>query len=192
MLKKVLQHKIVLASKSPRRQELLKGLDIDFEIRTKEIAENYPSHLKEAQISIYLAELKAAAYKDEIAKDELIITSDTIVCLNGKVLEKPQNATEAKEMLAQLSANTHTVYSAVCLKSTEKQISFCDSTLVRFKQLSDDEIDYYVDHYKPFDKAGAYGVQEWIGYIAIEEMKGSYYTVMGLPMQLLYKELMSF
>lgn len=192
MLKNKLKHKIILASKSPRRQELLKGLNIDFEIRLKDIDEIYPSHLSEAQIPVYLAELKASAYENDLKNDELLITSDTIVCLKGKVMEKPKNATEAKEMLSQLSANTHKVYSAVCLKSRDKQISFYDQTSVRFKPLSTDEIDYYVDHYQPYDKAGAYGVQEWIGYIAIEEMKGSYYTVMGLPMHLLYKELMKF
>src|SRR5690606_26559839 len=139
MLKKVLNHKIVLASKSPRRQELLKGLDIDFEIRTKEIDEYYPEYLKETEIPIYLSELKANAFNGEIKENELFITSDTIVCIGGKVLEKPQSTVDAKQMLRELSGHTHQVHTAVCLKSIDKEISFCDSTSVQFKTLTEGE-----------------------------------------------------
>jgi len=184
-----LNKKIILASKSPRRQELLKGLCIDFEIRTKDIDESYPDHLKEAEIPSFISEQKAAAFTDELKKDELLITSDTVVCLNGKVLEKPKSLDEGKQMLRELSGHTHTVYSAVCLMDTEKKVVFCDQTEVTFKPLDEEEIEFYINQFQPLDKAGAYGVQEWIGYIAIQKMTGSYYTVMGMPMHLLYDEL---
>lgn len=184
-----LNKKIILASKSPRRQELLKGLCIDFEIRTKDIDESYPDHLKEGAIPIFISEQKAAAFADELKINELLITSDTVVCLNGKVLEKPKSLDEGKQMLRELSGNTHTVYSAVCLMDTEKKVVFYDQTEVTFKPLDEEEIEFYINQFQPLDKAGAYGVQEWIGYIAIQQMKGSYYTVMGMPMHLLYDEL---
>lgn len=184
-----LNKKVILASKSPRRQELLKGLYIDFEIRTKDIDESYPNHLQEAEIPSFISEKKAAAFADDIEADELLITSDTVVCLNGKVLEKPKSLEEGKQMLRELSGQTHTVYSAVCLMDTEKKIIFCDQTEVTFKPLDEEEIEFYINQFQPLDKAGAYGVQEWIGYIAIKKMTGSYYTVMGMPMHLLYDEL---
>ncbi len=184
--------KLILGSKSPRRQELLKGLCIDFEIRTKEVDESYPGHLTEEKVPLYIAEKKAAAFKAEITEDELVITSDTVVCLDGKILEKPANLADAKRMVGELSGNQHTVYSAVCLMSKHKQVSFYDKTDVQFKTLTSDEIDFYVDNFKPLDKAGAYGVQEWIGYIGIENMNGSYFTVMGMPMHLVYSELKRF
>ncbi len=184
--------KLILASKSPRRQELLKGLCIDFEIKTKDIDESYPHHLIEAEVPTYIAEKKAAAFKSELAPDEIIITSDTVVCLEGRILEKPTDLADAKRMVAELSGKKHTVYSAVCLLSTEKLVSFCDATIVKFKTLTADEIEFYVNQFKPLDKAGGYGVQEWIGYIGIERMEGSYYTVMGMPMHLLYEELKRF
>lgn len=184
--------KLILASKSPRRQELLKGLCVDFEIRTKEIDESYPADLKEAEVPTYIAEQKAAAFKQDLAENEIIITSDTVVCLDGRILEKPVDLLDAKQMVAELSGKQHTVYSAVCLMSSEKQVSFCDATTVKFKKLSEEEIEFYVDNFEPLDKAGAYGVQEWIGYIGIERMEGSYYTVMGMPMHLLYEELKRF
>ena len=184
-----LNKKVILASKSPRRQELLKGLYIDFEIRTKDIDESYPNHLQEAEIPSFISEKKAAAFADDLEADELLITSDTVVCLNGKVLEKPKSLDEGKQMLRELSGQTHTVYSAVCLMDTEKKIIFCDQTEVTFKPLDEEEIEFYINQFQPLDKAGAYGVQEWIGYIAIKKMTGSYYTVMGMPMHLLYDEL---
>ena len=184
-----LNKKVILASKSPRRQELLKGLYIDFEIRTKDIDESYPNHLQEAEIPSFISEKKAAAFADDLEADELLITSDTVVCLNGKVLEKPKSLEEGKQMLRELSGQTHTVYSAVCLMDTEKKIIFCDQTEVTFKPLDEEEIEFYINQFQPLDKAGAYGVQEWIGYIAIKKMTGSYYTVMGMPMHLLYDEL---
>lgn len=184
-----LNKKVILASKSPRRQELLKGLCIDFEIRTKDIDESYPNHLQEAEIPSFISEKKAAAFADDLEADELLITSDTVVCLNGKVLEKPKSLDEGKQMLRELSGQTHTVYSAVCLLDTEKKIVFCDQTEVTFKPLDEEEIEFYINQFQPLDKAGAYGVQEWIGYIAIQKMTGSYYTVMGMPMHWLYDEL---
>lgn len=184
-----LNKKVILASKSPRRQELLKGLCIDFEIRTKDIDESYPNHLQEAEIPSFISEKKAAAFADDLEADELLITSDTVVCLNGKVLEKPKSLNEGKQMLRELSGQTHTVYSAVCLLDTKKKIVFCDQTEVTFKPLDEEEIEFYINQFQPLDKAGAYGVQEWIGYIAIQKMTGSYYTVMGMPMHLLYDEL---
>lgn len=184
--------KLILGSKSPRRQELLKGLCIDFEIRTKEIDESYPAHLKEESVPLYIAEKKAAAFQKELAENELIITSDTVVCLDGKILEKPKDLSDAKQMIKQLSGNQHTVYSAVCLLSKDKKVSFYDKTDVRFKKLTPEEINFYVEQFKPLDKAGAYGVQEWIGYIGIENMNGSYFTVMGMPMHRLYEELRRF
>jgi nucleoside triphosphate pyrophosphatase len=184
-----LNKKVILASKSPRRQELLKGLCIDFEIRTKDIDESYPNHLQEAEIPSFISEKKAAAFADDLEADELLITSDTVVCLNGKVLEKPKSLDEGKQMLRELSGQTHTVYSAVCLLDTKKKIVFCDQTEVTFKPLDEEEIEFYINQFQPLDKAGAYGVQEWIGYIAIQKMTGSYYTVMGMPMHWLYDEL---
>lgn len=184
--------RIILASKSPRRQELLKGLCVDFDIKTKEIDESYPANLKEAEVPTFIALKKADAFKEELAPNDILITSDTVVCLDGEILEKPVDANDAKRMLTALSGKQHTVYSAVCLTSKNKQISFCDSTLVKFKVIGQEEIEFYIEKFKPFDKAGAYGVQEWIGYIGIEQMIGSYYTVMGMPMHLLYDELKKF
>lgn len=184
--------RLILASKSPRRQELLKGLCVDFDIKTKEIDESYPANLKEAEVPTFIALKKADVFKEELALNDILITSDTVVCLDGEILEKPVDANDAKRMLTALSGKQHAVYSAVCLTSKNKQISFCDSTLVKFKVIGQEEIEFYIEKFKPFDKAGAYGVQEWIGYIGIEQMIGSYYTVMGMPMHLLYDELKKF
>ncbi len=184
--------RLILASQSPRRQELLKGLCVDFEIKTKQIDESYPSNLKEAEVPTFIALKKADAFKEDLSPNDILITSDTVVCLDSEILEKPLDAKDAKRMLRALSGKQHTVYSAVCLTSKDKQISFCDSTLVKFKVIDQEEIEFYIERFKPFDKAGAYGVQEWIGYIGIEQMIGSYYTVMGMPMHLLYEELKRF
>jgi len=185
--------KILLASKSPRRQELLKGLDINFEIANIiEINENFPNTLKSKEIAAYLSELKAQAYLKNIKKDEIIITADTIVWHNNKVLNKPKDRADAFNMISALSEDKHMVYTGVSISSVKKQITFVSATKVFFKQLTDDEIYYYIDRYKPFDKAGAYGIQEWIGYIGIEKIEGSYFNVMGLPVQKLYDELLNF
>jgi len=182
----------ILASKSPRRRQLLKSLGIEFEVRIKEIQEDYPETLKKEEIPVYLAKLKVQPFISKIKKNELIITADTIVWLNGKVLGKPKNKTEAVRMLNELSGNQHQVISGVCLTSKNKQSSFFSRSEVHFKQLTSEEIHYYVSKYKPFDKAGAYGIQEWIGSIGISHIEGSFYNVMGLPVQKLYEEVQKF
>lgn len=186
------KYKFVLASKSPRRQELLKGIVPEFDIMLRDTAESYPETLQGAQIVEHLAKLKASAFEGELAENQLLITADTIVWIDNQVLGKPKNRAVAIEMLHQLSGRKHTVYTGVCLKTTQKERVFSVATDVFFRQLSDDEIAYYVDTYKPFDKAGSYGIQEWIGYVGIERIDGSYFNVMGLPVQRLYQELKKF
>ncbi len=194
MLKEKLKaYKIILASQSPRRQQLLKGLDIDFEVFVKkDIKENYPENLKGKGIVKFLAQQKATAYKNQLKQNSLFITADTIVCMYGEILEKPKNRADAIEMIKRLSGKVHTVYTGVCIFTSEKEKTFVAETKVFFKTLSEEEIEYYVDNYKPYDKAGAYGIQEWIGYTGIEKIEGSYFNVMGLPVQKLYEELKSF
>ncbi|MEA3444178.1 MAG: Maf family nucleotide pyrophosphatase [Bacteroidota bacterium] len=183
-------NKIILASQSPRRQNLFKELGIEFEIKVKDgIEEIYNDDLKEEEIALYLAKLKSIPYVDEIENGNLVITADTIVLLKGKVIGKPEDAADAKHIVGRLSGNMHRVITGVCLSEKEKQICFHAYTDVYFKKLSKEEIDFYIDNYKPFDKAGAYGIQEWIGYIGIEKIEGSYFNVMGLPIQRLYEEL---
>ena len=190
---KLNDYKIILASNSPRRKELLSGLDIDYETRViPDVDESYPNSLHIEDVAVYLAEKKASAYQQELKDKELLITADTVVLLENKILGKPANEEESATMLRVLSSKTHKVITAVCLTSTEKQVSFSDTSLVTFGKLIDAEIDYYVSKYKPFDKAGAYGVQEWIGYMAVERIEGSYYNVMGLPVFKVYKELKEF
>ena len=190
---KLNDYKIILASNSPRRKELLSGLDIDYETRViHDVDESYPNSLHIEDVAVYLAEKKASAYQPELKDKELLITADTVVLLENKILGKPANEEESATMLRVLSSKTHKVITAVCLTSTEKQVSFSDTSLVTFGKLIDAEIDYYVSKYKPFDKAGAYGVQEWIGYMAVERIEGSYYNVMGLPVFKVYKELKEF
>ena len=181
---------LVLASKSPRRQELIKGLDVPYEIRTKDVPEDWPAHLKRHEVAVYLSEFKAAAF--DPAPNEIIITSDTIVVLNDRVIEKPADVEAAKRMLRELGGNRHDVYTGVCLRSAEKQVSFYDQTAVYFRALTEEEITYYAEKYQPLDKAGAYGVQEWVGYVAVERMEGSYFTVMGVPVHRVYSELLAF
>ena len=184
------QWKIYLGSNSPRRKELLSGLGLDFEVRTlPDIDESYPSHLKGGDIPLYISTEKANAYKPMLQPDELIITADTIVWLNDEVLGKPHDRDEAIGMLRKLSGNTHEVFTGVTLTTAENQYSFYAETKVTFAQLSNQEITHYVDRYQPFDKAGSYGVQEWIGFIGVERIEGSYFNVMGLPVQRLYQEL---
>lgn len=187
------RYNIILASNSPRRKELLSGLNIPYEIKTlPDIDESYPDNLTGEDIAIYIAKEKANAYLDQLDDKTLLITADTIVLLDGKVYGKPSDETDAKQMLRDLSGKTHQVITGVCITTKNKQVSFGVSSEVRFSKLDDDEIEYYVSNYKPFDKAGAYGVQEWIGYVAVEYISGSYFNIMGLPIQRLYRELKKF
>lgn len=191
MLKEKLKnYNIILASKSPRRQQFFKDLNIDFTIKLKEVEEVYPQQLKGIEITDYLANLKAKAYKD-LKDNDLLITSDTIVWLENKALGKPKNYHEAFVMLKNLSGKKHEVITSISIKNKNFQKIINDITTVFFKKLSDKEINYYINNYKPFDKAGAYGIQEWIGFIAIDKIEGSYFNVVGLPVHKLYKELMN-
>lgn len=185
-------HRLILASKSPRRQELLKGLGFDFEVRIKDVDENYSDSLKREEIPLYLSKKKAEAFKNELRTNEVLITSDTIVCLGDSVFNKPGTPEEAVKMIQSLSGKSHEVITGVCLTSVNKQSAFTDTTSVTFSKLDRSEIEFYVDVYKPFDKAGAYGIQEWIGYAGIEKIEGSYFNVVGLPTQKLYIELKKF
>lgn len=189
MLKDILKDKnIILASGSPRRQQFFKDLDLDFSIQLKEVDEVYPDHLKAEEISDYLAKLKASVFTDLHPKD-ILITSDTIVWHNNNALGKPKNLVEASEMINSLSGDTHEVITSVCFKTIHQTIVVHQTTKVTFKELSAEEIEYYVQTYKPLDKAGAYGIQEWIGFIGISNIEGSYFNVMGLPTHIVYKTL---
>ncbi|SEP64006.1 Maf-like protein [Flavobacterium urocaniciphilum] len=193
MLKeKFKNHRIILASGSPRRQQFLKELDVDFEIQLKDIEEIYPEHLKDSEITNFLAKLKASAFTDDLKQNDILITSDTIVWLNDKALGKPKDFNDAFDMITEMSGKTHKVITSVCIKTIEKEVVFFDETLVTFANLSSEEIKYYLDNYKPYDKAGSYGIQEWIGLVAIEKIEGSYANVVGLPTHKLYQELMKF
>ncbi|MCQ2348744.1 MAG: Maf family nucleotide pyrophosphatase [Paludibacteraceae bacterium] len=179
--------KIILGSQSPRRRELMAGLDIPFTAISIDADEHYPSHLQGGDIPMYISRAKAQAYADRIQRDELLITSDTIVWLEGQVLGKPHDEQEACRMLRLLSGKTHQVYTAVCFLTSDGVVEhFVDKTDVTFKSLTDDEIQTYVSRYRPLDKAGAYGVQEWIGYVAVSRLEGSYFTVMGFPIDKVY------
>ena len=186
-------YKIILASNSPRRKELLAGIDVQFEVRViQDIDESYPADLPTKDIAEYISHKKAAVYQQQMAPDELIITADTIVVLGNEVMGKPHDEADARRMLRELSGQTHQVITGVTLTTIQKQISFSVETDVTFKALSDSEIGYYVSHYKPFDKAGAYGIQEWIGHIGVTGLQGSYFNVMGLPVQRIYEALRQF
>jgi septum formation protein len=176
---------ILLASNSPRRKELLAGLGLKFEVRVKEVHEDFPEHLQREQVAEYLASHKADAYTEDL-QNEVLITADTIVCLGERILNKPANDSEAFDMLRALSGTHHEVITGVCILTKNSKTVFHDVTKVYFKELSTEEILYYIDHYEPFDKAGAYGIQEWIGKIGIEKIEGSYFNVVGLPVQKLY------
>jgi septum formation protein len=180
---------IILASKSPRRQELIRGLELPFEIRTYEVDETFPDHLKAGHIALYLAEKKALAYPVPVAENEILITADTIVWVNDHVLNKPGSPEDAFEMLKEICGTTHTVYTGVCIRSYHQTITFYDSSAVSIKPLTDEEIWHYINNYKPFDKAGSYGIQDWFGYVAVEKIDGSFYNVMGLPVGRIYDEL---
>lgn len=180
--------KIILASNSPRRKELLGGLGVDFEVKVlKGVDESYPDTLPVKDVAEYIATEKAAAYT--VQEDELLITADTVVIVGQDILGKPKDVADACRMLRELSGKTHQVVTGVCLTTSKEQRRFSVTTDVTFKQLSDAEIEHYVDKYKPFDKAGAYGIQEWIGYIGVTALNGSYYNVMGFPVQRVYEEL---
>ncbi len=190
MLDNLKKYKVILASNSPRRKELLAGLGVDYEVRTlPDVDESYPDILQGADIPLYIAKEKADAYRNMLQPGELMITADTIVWLDGRVLGKPKDREDALYMLRDMSGRTHEVFTGVCITTTEWQRSFAAQTEVRFAELSEEEITYYVDKFQPMDKAGAYGVQEWIGFIGVENISGSYYNIMGLPVQRLYKEL---
>lgn len=187
-----LNYHIILASNSPRRKELLGGLGLDYEVRTLPgIDESYPDTLQGEDIPVYISSKKASAYLDSLKNNELLITADTIVWLDGRVLGKPSDEEEACQMLRDLSGKTHQVITGVTLATTAFQKSFASVSQVTFASLTEEEIKYYVNHYHPMDKAGSYGVQEWIGFIGVERIEGSYFNVMGLPVQRLYRELLS-
>lgn len=193
MLRELLQHHhIILASGSPRRQEFFKGLDIDFEIRLKPVKEDYPERLRHFEITDYLAQLKSLPFEKELQPNDLLITSDTIVWHNDKALGKPRSKEEAFDMLKSMSNNTHEVITSVCFKTVRSEKTVNHITKVSFKDFTDDEIWYYINNFNPMDKAGAYGIQEWIGQIGVTNIEGSYFNVMGLPMHLVYKTLCEF
>ena len=190
MLKNKLQkYKLVLASGSPRRQQFFKDLDLDFEIRLKEIEEVFPPELKREEITNYLAELKANAFEGELKNDEILITSDTIVWHKDKALGKPKDAQDAFEILKSLSDATHEVITSVCFKTNFDIEVIYEVTRVTFNELSDEAIRYYIENYQPFDKAGAYGIQEWIGFVGVSKIEGSYANVMGMPTDKVYEYL---
>ena len=182
----------MLASGSPRRQQYLKELDAPFEVRLKEVDEIYPDNLKGAEITDYLAKLKASALEESLSANELLITSDTIVWHEGRALGKPRDYEDAFAMLRSLSGKTHEVITSVCISTLEQSDVFHETTKVTFNPLTDAEIKYYLDNYQPFDKAGAYGIQEWIGLVAIAKIEGSYANVVGLPADKVYQHLINF
>lgn len=189
--KNLSKYHIILASGSPRRQQFFKDLGLEFEIRLKPVIEEFPERLRHFEISNYLAQLKAIPFKESLKDNDILITSDTIVWHHNEALGKPKNASEAFQMLKSLSNSTHEVITSVCFTTSKFQKTVNATTKVTFKALSDDEIHYYINTFKPFDKAGAYGIQEWIGNIGITHIEGSYFNVMGLPTHLVYKTLHS-
>ncbi len=192
MLKeKLKKYTLILASGSPRRQQFFKDLDIDFKIVVKPVKEIFPDTLKGAEITDFLADLKSKAFTN-LEDSDILITSDTIVWLNGKALGKPKNKQEAFLMLQEISGQKHDVITSISIKTNKSQKIINDTTTVHFKNLSKEEIEYYITHYKPFDKAGGYGIQEWIGLIGIDKIEGSYFNVVGLPVHKLFKELLKF
>lgn len=186
------EYRLILGSKSPRRHELLKGLGLNFEIRPKDVDESFPASYKEHEIPEYLALKKAEAYQNELGDKDVVITSDTVVWLGDGVFNKPESRDEAIQMITSLSGRSHEVISAVCILNSAKHTVFHDRTKVFFGEISQPEIAWYVDKYEPFDKAGAYGIQEWIGYVGIEKIEGSFYNVMGFPTRMFYVELRKF
>lgn len=193
MLENLNKYEIVLASNSPRRKELLQRMGVNFKVRTLlGIDESYPDSLRGEDIVCYISRNKAKAYQSSMAPNELLITADTIVYVDGEVTGKPKNAEQAKEMLHKLSGKTHQVITGVTIVTAKRTENFGVTSQVKFTNITDEEINFYVDNYLPFDKAGAYGIQEWIGIVAVEEIKGSYFNVVGLPVQRLYQKLKTF
>lgn len=189
MMHSIKNYKLILASASPRRQQLMKDAGFTFEVRLKSVEEKYPENINLEQVPEYLSRIKAEAFRGELKADEVLVTADTVVCIHDRILGKPADRNEAISMLRELSGNRHLVITGVSVTTCTEQLSFSSHTNVFFKHLSNEEIEFYVDTYKPFDKAGAYGIQEWIGYIGIERIEGSFYNVMGLPVQKLYETL---
>ena len=190
---KLKEYRVILASASPRRMELLSATSIEYTLASKfECEESYPSTLDALEVAPYLSALKSVSYPNPLSYNDILITADTVVVLNGRVLGKPQNEAEARRMLADLSGSEHTVVTGVTLRTAQRERTFSSRSVVRFAELSDEQIEYYVERYRPMDKAGAYGIQEWIGYVGIEGIEGSFYNVMGLPVQRLCKELECF
>jgi len=183
------QYRLILASQSPRRKDLLRGLDLEFITRSANIDEVYPEHLKAEEIPLFLAEQKANAMRSDLLSNDILITADTIVWMNSKAINKPESREEAVNILLELSDSQHSVYTAVQLTTQRQKVAFFSETKVTFSHLENDDIDYYLDKYKPFDKAGAYGIQEWIGYVAVEKIEGSYFNVMGFPVHQVYQKL---
>ena len=193
MLENLNKYEIVLASNSPRRKELLQRMGVNFKVRTLfGIDESYPDSLRGEDIVCYISRNKAKAYQSSMAPNELLITADTIVYVDGEVMGKPKNAEQAKEMLHKLSGKTHQVITGVTIVTAKRTENFGVTSQVKFTNITDEEINFYVDNYLPFDKAGAYGIQEWIGIVAVEGIKGSYFNVVGLPVQRLYQKLKTF
>lgn len=191
-LKKLSKYQLILASKSPRRRQLLTELGVDFEVKTMDVDESFPSDMPVDDIAAFLAEKKSLAFVSQLRENQLVITADTIVAQNNLVLNKPENEKHAREMLQTLSGKKHEVITGVCLLTKDRKEIFSAKTSVWFNDLTNTEIDYYIEKYKPFDKAGAYGIQEWIGFIGISRIDGSYFNVMGLPVQQLYSRLLTF
>ena len=185
-------YKVILGSGSPRRKELLSSMDIAFEQRVKEVNEDILPKWKTEEVAQKLAERKALAQQNDLKNNEILLTSDTVVLIENQILNKPQDADEAKEMLSLLSDKKHLVITGVCICTKDKLHSFSDTTEVFFKEFSEEEIDYYIQNYKPYDKAGSYGAQEWLGMVGVEKIKGSYFNVMGLPVHKLYQEWVNF
>jgi septum formation protein len=186
------KYRIILASRSPRRQQILRDLGLRFDVATRDYPETYPENLTGSEIAMYLAKEKSKCFKDKISDDEIVITADTIVWCNNRVLGKPSDKEDAIGMIRDLAGNTHEVITGVSILSSARERTFYDSTKVTFEALSDEEINYYIEKFRPYDKAGAYGIQEWIGLAACSRIEGSYFNVVGLPVQKLYKELRDF
>lgn len=186
MLNNLQHYRVVLGSASPRRQQLLAGIGLPFEVEVRPTDESFGQELRAHEIPLHIATSKAEVFSPDLGRADIIITADTVVWINDQVMNKPADRTEAIEMISELSGNVHVVYTAVCVLSTQGKISFWDETRVHFSKLDQDEIAFYVDQYKPFDKAGAYGAQDWIGLVGIDKLEGSYFNVMGLPVHKLY------
>lgn len=192
LIQKINRYKITLASRSPRRQQILRQLGIRFDVVIREFDESYPDNLKGSEIALHIASRKASALRDELAGNEIVITADTIVWCNGKVLGKPENIDDTVAILGEISGNTHEVITAVCIVSKRKETLFHESTLVTFERLNAEELRFYAEKFKPYDKAGAYGIQEWIGLAGCSRIEGSYFNVVGLPVHRVYTELKKF